>query len=203
MKVILNEDVNNLGEEGDICVVKAGYARNYLLPRNLAVPYTKGNVKVFEARKNEIEKRKAEKVLNARSLKEKLESLVLDIKVAVGDTGKLFGSISNANISDELIKAGYNIERKNISLPENTLRMVGTYSATISLYGGEKAIIKIVLSDEKAVEAKEDEETKKASKEKTTVKEEVVEEAAKEVVVEETVEAEEVAETEETDANED
>ncbi|MBN2653326.1 MAG: 50S ribosomal protein L9, partial [Spirochaetales bacterium] len=150
MKVILNEDVYNLGEEGDVCVVKSGYARNFLLPRNLAVPFTKGNLTIFTAKKDQIEKRKEEKRKNAQSLKEKLASLVIEIKVAVGDTGKLFGSISNANIADELAKKGFKIERKNIFLSESHLRMLGEYDATINLYGEEKAIVKIVLVDEKA-----------------------------------------------------
>ena len=94
IKVILNQDVLNLGEEGDVCKVADGYARNYLFPQNLAVPYTKQYIVLFDQKKEQIEKRKAEKHAAALSLKEKIEALgSVEIKMPAGEGDKLFGSV--------------------------------------------------------------------------------------------------------------
>ena len=92
MKIILNQDVVNLGEEGDVCVVKDGYARNYLLPTGAAVIYNKANAALFASRAEAIEKRKVAKRAEAASLKEKLDAITLEIVVPAGESGKLFGS---------------------------------------------------------------------------------------------------------------
>ena len=150
MKVILNQDVHNLGEEGDVCDVKRGYARNYLIPKQLAFPHVKQYVAMFENRKEAITKRKEEKRLEANSLKEKVESLKLVVAMPAGDTGKLFGSVSNLTIAEELNKAGFSIERKKIELAHHALKMIGTHTAKIKLYAGEYAALKfeIVKSDD-------------------------------------------------------
>jgi len=177
VKIILNSDVHGLGEEGDVCVVKNGYGRNYLVPKGLAVPYSKGNVKIFEHKKDAIAKRKAEKREAAKGLKQKIEELVITIKVSVGDTGRLFGSVNNASLADALAKEGVQVERKRIEVVGTHVKMVGDYTAKIKLYGSETAILKFVVEGEgpssKPIEKKE-------------IKEEVVEESVKEeeVVVE-------------------
>ena len=112
MKVILNEDVKYLGEEGDIKDVAKGYARNYLFPRNLAVPCNSFTLAHFESRKEEIEQRKAVKRQNAAGLKEQLEALTLTIVMPAGPNGKLYGAVTNQTIADELQKLGFEIERK-------------------------------------------------------------------------------------------
>lgn len=145
MKVILNEDVPNLGEEGDICDVADGYGRNYLLPKSLAVPHTKANLVMFEHRRDAIEKRKQEKREAARGLKERLEAEPLVIQRPAGDTGKLFGSVTSANVVEEFEKKGITIERKRIDLPEHNLKMIGNYPARVRLYDNEEAQIKIVI----------------------------------------------------------
>lgn len=93
MKVILNKDVNHLGEEGDVKIVADGYARNFLFPRSLALPYTPEVVAIFEGRKAEIEARKAAKREAAKSDKEKLEALALSVTVPASAGGKLYGAI--------------------------------------------------------------------------------------------------------------
>ena len=156
MKIILNQDVYNLGEEGDVCVVANGYARNFLIPQKLASIFNKQNLSVFQSRKTAIEKRKEEKRLTSAGLKEKIEAITLELKVSSGDTGKLFGSVTNAKIAEELKTLGVIVERKKIELPGHTIKMVGEFVAKVKLYGNEIADLKIsVLSDkniEKAVE---------------------------------------------------
>jgi large subunit ribosomal protein L9 len=146
VKIILNSDVPNLGEEGDVKEVADGYARNYLLPKKFAVPFNKQNLAVFESRKASIEKRKLEKRNDAKSLKEKIEAANLIIERPVGDKGKLFGSINNAVIADELEKIGISIERKKIEIPENTIKVTGNYQIKIKLYEKETAVLAIVVN---------------------------------------------------------
>ncbi len=147
MKVILNQDVPNLGEEGDVCSVANGYGRNYLLPKGFAVPYNKKFVNIFEQKKDLIAKKKEEKRQAASGLKERIEQIEgLEIKVPAGDTGKLFGSVNNAVISDELAKLGISIERKKIEVPESAIKMTGNHNVKIKLYDSESAVLKVVIS---------------------------------------------------------
>lgn len=152
MKVILFEDVPGWGEEGDIIEVKRGYARNYLLPRGLAVICTKASLAVLKERQKAIEKRKAEKRELSRSNKEKIEAMDLQIKVSVGENGKLYGSVGNAVLADELLKAGINIERKRIEIAEHALKALGQYTAKVRLYEDEVAVLKFSVVDAKASE---------------------------------------------------
>ena len=146
MKIILNEDVYNLGEEGDVREVANGYARNYLLPQGLAVAFSKHNKAVFESRKEAIEKRKDEKRKIAQSLKEKLEGLSLTVNMPAGETGKLFGSVNNAVIAEALEKEGVTIEKKKIDVASTSIKNVGTYTVIIKLYSGETAKIEVVVA---------------------------------------------------------
>ncbi len=151
MKIILNQDVYNLGEEGDICVVANGYARNFLVPKKLAVLFNKQNVAVFESRKAAIEKRKEEKKKASDGLKAQIEAVTLELTVSTGETGKLFGSVTNANIAEELKKSGIAVERKKIELPEHTIKSVGEFVAKVKLYGAESAELKIVIKSDKEI----------------------------------------------------
>lgn len=165
MKVILNEDVKSLGEEGDVKNVAKGYYRNYLGPRRLAVPYNDLTVAYFEQRKEEIEKRKEAKRLASRSLKEKLEALSLEITVPVGRNGKLFGAVSAQTIVDLLAKEGFEFERKKIEIPGTSIKSVGNYHFTVKLYEAEIAEMKIAVKG-KEEEVKEEPKTKKRRSEK-------------------------------------
>ena len=156
MKVILNQDVKHLGEEGDVKVVANGYARNFLLPRNLALPYNEMTVAYFEGRKAEIEARKAEKRKDAASLKEKLEAYTVSLVMPAGPNGKLYGAVTNQSVADELQKNGFDIERKRIEIPGDAIKSVGKYHATVRLYEAATAELAIeVLSQEEAAKAAE------------------------------------------------
>jgi len=145
MKVILNQDVTGLGEEGDIKDVANGYARNYLLPKKFAVPHTKAFLAQLEHKRAAIEKRKEEKRTEAAGLKERLEAEEIRFSVPAGENGKLFGSVNNANVVVELEKRGYSIEKKRIEIPDHAIRVVGTYKVRIRLYDKEEATIKLVV----------------------------------------------------------
>ena len=186
MKIILNQDVYNLGEEGDVCVVKNGYARNFLVPQKKAVLFNRENSAMFESRRAAIEKRKEEKRVASASLKEKIDAITLELKVSAGDTGKLFGSVTNANIAEELKKAGVVIERKKIELPQHTIKTVGEFIGKIKLYGNEIADLKIIIKSDKKV-------TEPVKVEKPVVKEV---ETVSEEEGEETASGEEITETE-------
>lgn len=169
MKIILSTDVLNLGEEGDIKVVADGYARNYLIPNKFAVLCNKANLTVLEQRKRTIEKLKVEKRKAALSLKEKIESEELIVKMPTGEKGKLFGSVNNATIVEELTKKGISVERKKIEIPGHTIKVTGTYSVEIKLYGKESAKLKLIVAPiEEAKEVKEEAPAAPAVKETST-----------------------------------
>jgi large subunit ribosomal protein L9 len=161
MKVILNKDLNPLGEEGDVKDVAKGYARNYLFPRGIALPYTDRTIKLFEARREEIETRKAAKRQDATGLKEKLEALELNVIMPAGANGKLYGAVTNQTVADELAKAGFQIERKRIELPGNSFKSVGKYKVAVKLYENAAAELtltvqaQVVKTEEKAPARKE------------------------------------------------
>lgn len=146
MKIILNQDVVNLGEEGDVKLVANGYGRNYLIPKGFAFPFTKEYINIFEKKKDLIAKKKEEKKQQAMGLKERIEGIeALVIKMPTGDTGKLFGSVNNSVVSDALAKEGVTVERKKIEVPEHNIKMIGNFSVRVKLYGNQFAILKIVV----------------------------------------------------------
>ncbi|HNY23031.1 MAG TPA: 50S ribosomal protein L9 [Treponemataceae bacterium] len=145
MKVILNQDVKHLGEEGDVKDVATGYARNYLFPRNFAVPCNDVTIAYFESRKAEIDAKKAAKRADAASLKEKLEATVLTLVMPAGTNGKLYGAVTNQTIAEEFKKAGFEIERKRIELPGLTFKSVGKYHVTVHLYETASAAVQVIV----------------------------------------------------------
>lgn len=154
MKIILYKDVQNLGEEGDIKIVANGYARNYLLPSKLAVKYTKSTEIELAQKQQSIARRKKEKSNKAADIKSRIEVLTLDLAVAAGEKGKLFGSVTSSAVVDYLQSQGIEIERKKVELPEGGIKLVGNHTVKIKLYGGEEAILKVnvtALGDEKEV----------------------------------------------------
>ena len=145
MKVILNQDVVSLGEEGDVREVRAGYARNYLIPNGFAVAYSKQNLLGLESRKAQIEHRKEAKRTEALGAKESLEAVEIKFVMPAGENGKLFGSVSSALVSEELAKQGFDVERKRIEVPENHIRQIGDHTVKVKLYGQEEALVKVVV----------------------------------------------------------
>ena len=162
MKVILNVDVKSLGEEGDVKNVANGYARNFLLPRNLAVPYNETTVALFESRKAEIEARKEQKRKDSASLKEKLESAAIEITMPAGANGKLYGAVTTHVVGDALTKLGFEIERKRIDLMGVAIKTVGTFKASIKLYESQVAEIHFTVKAQE--EEKKEEKPAKPAK---------------------------------------
>ncbi len=146
MKVILSQDVPNLGELGDVKDVSPGYARNYLLPRNYVLVYNRGTVTLFEKRKAEIEAMKEAKRKSSMSLKEKLESEEIQIQVPAGANGKLYGAVTNATVADELLKRGIEVDRKKIEVPGRSIKSTGNYKVLVRLYEKEEATIRISIA---------------------------------------------------------
>ena len=146
MKIILSQDVINLGEEGDVCEVATGYARNFLIPQKMAVPHSKKNLRDLDHKKVAIEQRKDEKRKDALGIKERLESEELKFQMSAGESGKLFGSVGSAMISEELEKRGYeNVERKRIEIPDNHIRNTGEFTVLVKLYAQEEAKVKVTV----------------------------------------------------------
>jgi large subunit ribosomal protein L9 len=163
MKIILNQDVANLGEEGDVVIVKDGYARNYLLPTGTAVMYSKTNMSLFASRTAAIEKRKIEKRALAASLKEKLDTTVISLVVSAGESGKLFGSVTSSMIQDALAQKDIEVDRKRIEVATHSIKMVGTYSVRIRLYEDESSEVKLVVESDAQVKARQVEAAKAAA----------------------------------------
>jgi large subunit ribosomal protein L9 len=145
MKVILNRDLATLGEEGDVKEVARGYARNYLFPRGIAFPHTERIIALFEARKGEIESHKAQKRQDAAGVKERIEALEMTVIMPAGVNGKLYGAVTTQTIVEELGKAGFDLERKRIEIPGNTIKSVGKFRVAIRLYGNTTAEFTVVV----------------------------------------------------------
>ena len=153
MKVILLQEVKGKGVEGDVIDVARGFANNYLLPQNIAILATKGNLKQLEMRRNNIAKREAVRTAEAEQLKAAIEAVRLSIEVRVGDEGVLFGSVTTQMISDAL-KAQFDIEldRKNIDLAA-AIKTAGEHEAVASLHRDIKSTIKMVVGDAAMLQA--------------------------------------------------
>jgi large subunit ribosomal protein L9 len=144
VQVILNEEVHNLGSPGDVVKVRAGYARNYLLPRKLAVEANPKNLRAFEHAKA-VAMRKREALKHASlGVKEQVEALRLEISARAGEEGKLFGSVTNIDLERALREKGVDIERRRIQLAE-PIKQLGEYSVTIKLGGEVEAALKFVV----------------------------------------------------------
>ena len=133
MEVILKDDVVNLGHRGDLVKVADGFARNYLLPRKLALQATSANKAVVEQMKNAAARRSATEKAQAEALAVKLEPVVLDFTRKSGEAGHLFGSVTSADIATALAAKGFEIDRRKIVLAE-PLKSVGDFKVAIKLY---------------------------------------------------------------------
>ena len=133
MEVILKEDIDNLGQRGDVVKVAEGYGRNYLLPRKLAMQATEANKAVIEQMKSAAARRSATEKTQAEAQVAKLEPLALSFTRKSGEAGHLFGSVTSADIAAELAANGFEIDRRKIQLPE-PLKSVGDFSVAIKLH---------------------------------------------------------------------
>jgi large subunit ribosomal protein L9 len=133
MKVILLSDVKALGKRGDVATVADGYANNFLLPRRLATPATPGAIKQLEQQTNAKKRRQAEEVANANDVAAQLEELTLEIAARAGGNGRLFGTVTNANVADAIAAAlNVAIDRHKIEMKDG-IKAVGTYPIEIRL----------------------------------------------------------------------
>jgi len=147
MKVILLEDVDTLGKLGDTVSVKDGYARNYLIPRNLALPATARNLKSQAHQLRDIERKKAKIVDNARSMAEKVAGVALTFTRKSGEKGRLFGSVTNMDIAEALAEKGLTIDRKDIVLPE-PIKSLGEFDVQVKLHHDVTPQVKITVLPE-------------------------------------------------------
>ena len=134
MQVILMEKLANLGNLGDVVKVKDGYARNYLIPQGKAKRATEENLKVFEAKRAELEKAQSAALAQATERGAKLNGLVLKITQKAGVDGKLFGSVTNHDIVEALKAQGHEVERSHIRMPTGALKQAGDYPLQIALH---------------------------------------------------------------------
>ena len=145
MNVVLLEDIRNLGYAGAIKKVKDGYARNYLIPQNKAMPATKSNLRLVEEQKKKIERQAEEKISAAEKLKNLMDSIVVEIEAKVGEKGKLFGSVAANDIYEKLKGKSMEIDKRDIQLPKGPIKEVGEYDIKISIYRDIKADIKVIV----------------------------------------------------------
>jgi large subunit ribosomal protein L9 len=150
VKVILQTDVAGLGEEGEVKEVAGGYARNYLLPRKLAVPATKGNLKIREQQHEQIAHKQEQRRAEARELAERLAGLHLQFAVRVGTQGRLYGSVTAQDIAERVKSvAGLEVDRRSIDLKE-PLRALGDFDVPVRVAHAVTAHLKVTLRDQNA-----------------------------------------------------
>lgn len=143
MKVILLQDIKGVGKKDEIINASDGYARNFLFPKKMAIPADQGNMARLQSKKDSQEYKKDLERQEAKKIKEKIENLVLEIKVKSGENGKIFGGVTSKEISDELKnKYKIQIDKKKINLKE-TIKTLGKFNLEIKLY--ENIVAKLVL----------------------------------------------------------
>ncbi len=134
MKVILKEDVKNLGIMGSIVNVADGYGRNFLIPRNLAVAANQKNIKQYEHEKNIIME-KVKKVQNsAEELADRLSKITLNISVNAGEDNKIFGSVTAKDVAEAVSKHGIDIDKRKVILPDDNIKRLGTYTVQVKIH---------------------------------------------------------------------
>ena len=131
MQVILLEKINHLGELGAVVKVKDGYARNFLIPQGHAKRATKAAIAEFETRRAELEKAQAERIAAAQEVAGKLDGQVIEISSKAGVDGRLFGSVTNADIAEAIDKLGFQIKKSQVRTPLGAIKSVGEYTITI------------------------------------------------------------------------
>jgi large subunit ribosomal protein L9 len=146
-KILLREDVDDLGARGEIVRVRAGYARNYLLPRNLAVEATTGNVKGIEQERAALLKKEAKERATAEAQSQQMSSLELEFRRKAGEQGALYGSVTSMDLAEALKERGYEIDRHRIHLRE-PLKRVGEYTVPVRLHREVTMDLKVRVAPE-------------------------------------------------------
>ena len=158
MKIILKENIENLGKKGDIVDVAPGYGRNYLIPKNLALEVTPKNLKMIEIQQQALKKGLAKEMESHRELIDQLNQVTLTFLRKAGDKDTIFGSVSSTDIREALGELNFNIEKKKIVL-EEPIKKLGNYTVSLKVFPDEKAELKIEV-------VKQDEDDKKEKKAK-------------------------------------
>lgn len=142
MKVILRKDYESLGKIGDVVEVKPGFARNFLIPRNIAYAALKGNLRALEEEKKVHAKREQKELANSEKLASELEKFSVTIPVQVGEEDKIFGTVTSQMIADALAEKGYEIDKRKIEI-EEPIKSLGIYGVNIKLHSKVNAKIKV------------------------------------------------------------
>ena len=142
MEIILRQAIENLGGPGDVVAVKNGYARNFLLPRGFAYEATPGNLKRISAERSRLEAAENDRRGSASELAKKLEEVQLTFSARVGEEGKLFGSVTSADIAEQLASQGFNIEKRLIDL-HDPIKALGVYRVPVKLHADVKPEIRV------------------------------------------------------------
>jgi len=142
MEVILRHAVENLGKPGDVVKVKNGYARNYLLPHNLAYEATPGNLKRIQQERDRLDAAESQRRGSAQEVATKLEQVSLTFSARVGEEGKLFGSVTAADIAQQLEQQGFRIEKRQVDLHE-PIKSLGVYRVPVRLHADVKPEIRV------------------------------------------------------------
>ncbi len=148
MQIILLDKVVNLGGLGDVVKVKDGYARNFLIPQGKAKRANAANLAEFEARRAELERIAAEQLAAAQAQGEKLEGLAVTVSRKAGVDGRLFGSVTNADIADALKAQGFAVEKSAVRMPEGPLKVVGELQLVVALHTDVTATITVTVVGE-------------------------------------------------------
>ena len=146
MKVVLLKDVKNKGKKGDVINVNDGYAQNFLIPNGYAIVGNATNVNEANQAKQANAYKEEQNIKHAKEIAEKLKNEVVTLKVKTGANGKIFGSVTNKEIADELKNLGYDIDKKKVET--NAIKTVGEYSVKIKLYAGVSTNIKVVIQNQ-------------------------------------------------------
>ncbi len=141
MKVILRKNYEKLGEIGDLVEVKNGFARNFLIPRQIAYIATPGNIKAFEEEKKLILKKESKELEEAQKIASELENISISIPVKVGEEDKIFGSVTTQMIADSLNEKGFQIDKRKIEITE-PIKALGIYSVNVKLHPKVNSTVK-------------------------------------------------------------
>jgi large subunit ribosomal protein L9 len=148
MKVIFQKDVKSVGKKGEIKEVSEGYARNFLLPRNLAIPATQGNMNTQDAKEKSKQKKLQEELEAAQSLAKKLENETIQIPAKAGEGGRLFGAVTNKQIAETLNRKKFKVDKRKIMMDE-PIRAIGFTNVPIKLHPEVTATLKVQVVEEK------------------------------------------------------
>lgn len=167
-KILLKEDIDNLGGRGEIVNVKSGYARNYLLPRGFALLATKGNIKQIEQEREQLLKKAAEEKSTAEAQLEQMQSLTFNFERMAGESGTLFGSVTSIDIANAFEEKGYEIDRRKIIL-KSPIKELGEYTIPVKLHREVTLDLPITVSLEgEAIQEKLEEEEGHAETDENT-----------------------------------